>query len=180
MQSSTPANRSAIRSFAQFTVLALTAVLGACKAAPYTISFNDNVLYSPNAALMGDGVADPALQACINQILATASVEATALKTLACPNAGVRSLDGLAAFTALEQVELGNNAIDNLAPLQALRNLRVLSLRNNDVRNLGALTDLPLLRFVSLEGNDHIPCRQLDALQEKLGNTLNRPLTCTE
>jgi Leucine-rich repeat (LRR) protein len=154
--------------------------LAGCRSGPYTVSLNSNVLYSPNAAVAAGGVADPALQACINQVLAATEGSAAELKILACPDAGVRSLDGIRLLPALEQLELSNNAIDNLGPLQPLRNLRVLSLRNNDIRNAGPLTSLPLLRFLSLEGNEALPCRQLDELQEKLGNTLNRPAACQE
>lgn len=157
----------------------VASLLAACSGSPYTVSLNDNVLYSPNAALRAGGVSDPALQGCINQILALGDTSLTEIRSLACPEAGVRSLDGLQALTALEQLELSNNAIDNLAPLQPLRNLRVVSLRNNGIRNIGPLSGLALLRFVSLEGNDGIPCRQLDELQERLGNTLNRPLNCS-
>jgi Leucine-rich repeat (LRR) protein len=149
-----------------------------CSLSPYTVSLNNNVLYSPNAAVLAGGVADSSLQACINQVLLASEGTIATLKTLACPDAGVRSLEGISALAALEQVELSNNQIDNLSPLQPLRNLRVLSLRNNDIRNIGPLANQPLLRFVSLEGNDHIPCAQLDELQEKLGNTLNRPANC--
>lgn len=154
--------------------------LGGCAGSPYTVSLNNNVLYSPNAAVLAGGVTDPALQACINQALALAKVTVAELKTLACPNTGIRSLDGITRLGALQQLELGNNAIDNLSPLQPLRNLRVLSLRNNRIRNIGPLTALPLLRFVSLEGNEQIPCAQLDGFQERLGNTLNRPAICTD
>lgn len=152
--------------------------LAACTAVPYTVSLNNNVLYSPNAALLAGGVADAALQGCINQALAVTEGELDSLKTLACPNAGVQSLEGINRLIALEQLELSNNSIDNLSPLQPLRNLRVVSLRNNAIRNIGPLSALPLLRFVSLEGNQNVPCSQLDELQERLGNTLNRPTAC--
>lgn len=154
-------------------------LLSACSNSPYTVSLNDNVLYSPNEALRNAVVADPALQGCINQVLAVSSSnDLDSIRSLACPDAGIRTLDGLQSLTALEQLELSNNAIDNLAPLQPLRNLRFVSLRNNGIRNIGPLSRLQLLRFVSLEGNEHIPCRQLDELQQRLGNTLNRPASC--
>lgn len=160
---------------------ALLPTLVACGSGPYTVSLNDNVLWSPSPSQRAGGVADPALQACINQVLAQdEQTSLDTLRTLACPDSGVRSLDGLQALGALEQLELSNNAIDNLAPLQPLRNLRVLSLRNNDIRNIGPLSGLQVLRFVSLEGNAGIPCRQLDELQQRLGNTLNRPASCQQ
>lgn len=161
-------------------LLLLSLPLSGCAISPYTVSLNNNVLYSPNSELQAGGVADPALQGCINQALAVGAIEITALKTLACPDAGVRSLEGITRLTALEQLELSNNNIDNLSPLQPLRNLRVVSLRNNDIRNIGPLSGLALLRFVSLEGNEAIPCIQLDELQERLGNTLNRPVNCSK
>jgi Leucine-rich repeat (LRR) protein len=160
-------------------LLLLSLPLSGCSISPYTVSLNNNVLYSPNSELQAAGVTDAALQGCINQALAVGPTEITALKTLACPNAGVRSLEGITRLTALEQLELSNNDIDNLSPLQPLRNLRVVSLRNNDIRNIGPLSGLALLRFVSLEGNEAIPCIQLDELQERLGNTLNRPIDCS-
>jgi Leucine-rich repeat (LRR) protein len=158
----------------------LSLTLAGCIASPYTVSLNNNVLYTPNAALAAGGVADAALQGCINQALAATKGTTASLKILACPNAGVLSLQGLNTLEALEQLELSNNNIDNLSPLQPLRNLRVVSLRNNAIRNIGPLSGLPLLRFVSLEGNQNIPCSQLDELQEKLGNTLNRPSDCND
>ena len=159
----------------------LLPALAACGSGPYTVSLNNNVLWSPSPSQRAGGVADPALQACINQLLAQdeqASLDT--LRSLACPDAGIRSLDGLQALEALEQLELSNNAIDNLAPLQPLRKVQVLSLRNNAIRNTGPLSGLQLLRFVSLEGNTGIPCRQLDELQQRLGNTLNRPASCQQ
>lgn len=159
-------------------LLLLSLPLAGCTNSPYTVSLNNNVLYSPNAALLAGGVADASLQGCINQALAVTEGDLASLKTLACPNAGVQSLEGLNRLLALEQLELSNNSIDNLSPLQPLRNLRVVSLRNNAIRNIGPLSALPLLRFVSLEGNQDVPCSQLDELQERLGNTLNRPAAC--
>jgi Leucine-rich repeat (LRR) protein len=162
-----------------FFILALTLSAG-CSSKPYKVVLNNNVVYSPNPALLNQTVSDPALQGCLNQVLASmenGSVET--IKLLACPDAGIKSLDGIAALAALEQLELSNNSIDNLGALQPLRNLRVLSLRNNRIMNIGPIQGLPLLRFVALEGNDRIPCRQLDELGEKLGATLSRPASCT-
>jgi Leucine-rich repeat (LRR) protein len=78
----------------------------------------------------------------------------------------------------LEQLELADNEVTNLSPLIPLKSLRVLGLRNNSIGDIRPLEELPILRFLSLEGNERIPCRQLDAAEEKLGNTLGRPLTC--
>jgi len=143
------------------------------------ITFNDQVIWSPNPALVNPVFADSSLQGCLNQILnASPGMAVTEIRTLACPDAGIESLRGISALTSLEQVELSGNRIDNLSELQPLRNLRVVGLRNNRIRNIGPLSALPLLRFVSLEGNNDIPCRQLDELGTRIGSTLSRPESC--
>ena len=168
------------------SVPVLTALLlldSACSLSPYDITFNDNVVYSPNASANGarGGIfEDPALQGCLNQVLQNPSQEAATLTLLACPDSGVVSLAGIDGLPSLEQLEVSNNAISNLSPLARLKNLRVLSIRNNAIGNISPLDDLPILRFVALDGNDRIPCRQLDTLQDRLGNTLSRPLACAD
>jgi len=157
-------------------LLVLLAVLGGCN---HTISFNNNVLYTPNPARNTGVLGDPALQGCLNQVLQARGTEDLGTITLlACPEAGIRTLAGIEALTALEQLEVSGNLISDLSPLTRLRNLRVLAVRNNAVGELRPLDSMPLLRFVSLQGNDRIPCPQLDALQQRLGNTLGRPVGC--
>lgn len=170
-----------IKSLWRYLPVLLLLALSACSHNPYTITFNDNVMYSPNKALLNSIVTDPSLQGCINQVLATMeSANAAEIKLLACPDAGIKSLEGINALSALEQLELSDNLIDNLSPLSGMRNLRVLSIRNNAISNIGPLDSLPLLRFISLTGNNRISCRQLEALVSRLGNTLSRPATCIE
>src|SRR5690606_32238404 len=136
------------------------------------------VLYTPNPQQTGV-LQDANFQGCLNQVLNNTEDRDPALvTTLACPEAGISSLIGIDALSNLEQLDLGGNAITDLSPLSRLRNLRVLNLRDNSVRSVTALMNLPLLRIISLQGNDNIPCRQLDNLQDKVGNTLNRPLSC--
>jgi len=157
----------------------LCALLAGCTHNPFSVSFNDNLLYDPNGKSSDGPLKDPALQACLNQVLmANAELTFANVTLLACPSAGVENLEGIAALESLEQLELSDNLISNISPLTSLRNLRVLSLRNNEVGNIGVLDSLPILRFVALQGNPSIPCRQLDALKDRLGNTLTLPLTC--
>jgi hypothetical protein len=167
-----------------FQRLALSAaflLLLACKQNPYTVTFNDNVVYSPNAAIRDKVLDDPALQACLNQVLASNTNNDLGDVTLiACPGAGITTLEGIANLPNLEQLDVSDNIISNLSPLLALKKLRVLGLRNNAVGNVGVLVSLPLLRFVSLSGNNRISCRDLAALENKLGNTLDKPLTCLD
>ena len=154
-------------------------LLGGCSLDRYNFIFNDNIVYSPNAALENAVLRDPALQACLNQTMTSNNTDDPATITLlACPGAGVESLVGIEALESLQQLELSDNQISNLSPLGNLRNLRVLSLRNNRIGNVGTLENLPILRFLSLEGNERVPCRQIDSLERKLGNTFGRPAAC--
>lgn len=168
-----------IRHGSGFGLLLLALFTSACS--NRLVTFNERVIYSPNAALINPVFSDAAMQGCLNQILnANPELETGTIRTFACPEAGIESLRGISALQGLEQLELSGNRIDNISELQPLRNLRVLSLRNNRIRNIGPLSGLPVLRFVSLEGNEDIPCRQLDELGDRLGATLNRPGACAD
>jgi hypothetical protein len=157
----------------------LCTVLGGC-AQPYSVTLNNNVLYRPGATQRSEGVArDPGLQACLDQTLERLEqTDPARITLLACPGAGVESLLGIEALASLEQLELSDNDITDIGPLVSLKNLRVLGLRNNEIGDVRVLNELPILRFLTLEGNERIPCRQLDGLQAKLGNTLGRPARC--
>jgi Leucine-rich repeat (LRR) protein len=175
--------------------LVLLPLLAACSNNPYSVTLNDNVLYSPFPAQSNRIFVDSGLQGCLNQLLSTLAAKASEdesdteaessadiklenIRSLVCPEAGIRSLQGITALSGLEELELSNNLIDNVSHLQPLRNLRTVNLSNNRLRNIGPLTALPLLSFASLEGNNDLPCRQLDELGRKPGTTLNRPANC--
>jgi len=152
-----------------------------CKQNPYTVTFNNNVVYSPNAAIRDKVLDDPALQACLNQVMTSSTIQDPEDVTLiACPSAGITTLGGIEKLANLEQLDVSDNAISNVSPLLALKKLRVLSLRNNAVSNVGSLASMPLLRFISLSGNTRINCRDVETLENKLGNTLDKPLTCVQ
>ncbi|MEY4643114.1 MAG: hypothetical protein RLZZ227_3108 [Pseudomonadota bacterium] len=154
-------------------------VLTACNLKPYTLVLNDNIVYTPNESLRNATTQDPALQACLDQALERSKLSDPATVTLlACAGAGVQTLAGIEALVNLEQLELSGNAITNLSPLIPLKKLRVLGLRNNRVGDARPLDELPILRFLSLEGNEGVPCRQLAALEQRLGNTFGRPQSC--
>ena len=158
--------------------ISLATLLGACSR--YQFVLNNNVLYSPTGVPATPGIfADANLQGCLNQhFINNGSNDPESIKLLACPSAGIQSLAGISALPNLEQLELSDNTITDIRPLQNLKNLRVLSMSNNRLNNIAVLTSLPILRFVVLAGNSNIPCRQLDELEEKIGNTLTRPASC--
>ena len=147
----------------------------------YKVVLNNNVLYTPTSQPPPSLLSDPNLQGCLNQQFAIVGRnDPDSIKLLACPASGVDSLDGIHELANLEQLELSDNNISDLSPLLELRNLRVLSVRNNRITNINTLMSLSILRFVALQGNDSISCRQLDNLEEKIGNSLNRPVSCND
>ncbi len=147
----------------------------------YRVMLGESVLYSPSGVPATPSLlSDANLQGCLNQVFITSgNNDPASVKLLACPSAGVQSLAGIGVLVNLEQLELSDNTVSDLSPLQNLRNLRVLSIRNNRIGNINTLLSLPILRFVALQGNNAISCRQLEQLEEKLGNSLNRPGRCS-
>ena len=90
----------------------LCCMLAACHIQPYTITLNDNVVYTPNAALRNAVVEDPGLQGCLNETLArNEQSDPATVVLLACPSAGVQTLAGIDALANLEQLELSDNRI---------------------------------------------------------------------
>jgi len=159
-------------------IAVISLLLTACSG--YQFVLNDNVLYSPSNQPPPSLLSDPNLQGCLNQQFANAgNDDPRNIKLLACPSSAVQSLEGIRELPNLEQLELSDNNISDISPLLGLRNLRVLSARNNRISNINPLMSLPILRFVALQGNNAITCRQLDALEEKIGNSLNRPVSCS-
>ena len=153
-------------------------LISACSG--YRVVLNDNVLYSPNGAPPPPSLlVDANFQGCLNQYMSNSGKsDPKEVTLLACPSAGIQSLAGISALINLEQLELSDNAVNDLSPLLNLKKLRVLSLRNNRVTNINALMSLPILRFVALQGNNAISCKQLNDLEKKIGNSLNRPSQC--
>jgi Leucine-rich repeat (LRR) protein len=164
----------------QFILVSFIILLSACSSRPYSVTLNDNVIYSPNNVIDDGIMTDANLQGCLNQVyISTENDDPEQVTLLACPNAGVQSIIGIEALVNLEQLELSGNNISDINSLINLKKLRVLGISNNQVRNINVLFSLPILRFISLQGNNAISCRQLNRLENEVGNTLNRPLNCS-
>ena len=161
-----------------FTLVASSVLLISCST-NYRLVLNDNVLYTPTGRAPPSLLSDSSLQGCLNLQFASAGHESPeSITLLACPSSSVQSLAGISELSNLEQLELSDNSIIDLSPLSSLRNLRILSIRNNRITDINALLPLPILRFVALQGIYRLPCRQLEVLGDKIGNSLNRPTSC--
>ncbi|MES2605928.1 MAG: hypothetical protein V4603_13405, partial [Pseudomonadota bacterium] len=75
----------------------LILALAGCQG-PYTYTFNDNVIFSPNDSRdeVTNVLQDADLQGCLNQFLAgnNGQTALTDIKLLACPGIGVETLSG--------------------------------------------------------------------------------------
>lgn len=154
--------------------------LSACNFSPYSISVNNNVVYSSTGVIEEEIFSDASLQACVNNYLAeNPDRTLTSIEQLTCTNAEIVSLIGLDRLPGLVQLDLSSNAIVDVSPVSNLENLRILRVSENRIRNVSMLNNMPLLNFIDLGGNSNIPCNQLDRLENRLGNSLRRPLSCS-
>tara|TARA_B110000858_G_scaffold198006_1_gene261991 strand:+ start:12039 stop:12581 length:543 start_codon:yes stop_codon:yes gene_type:complete len=157
---------------------ALLILLSACSH-NYTVSVNNQAVFDPTGRLFSDELADADLQGCVNIAIQQQSVQnVESLRVLSCGNSEVETLENIEQLTQLRFLDLSNNRIRDLSPLLGLRLLGGLNLINNVIIDISPLLQMPNLASVSLIGNNNIPCQQLLALEDRLGNNLNRPASC--
>ncbi|RLQ21938.1 leucine-rich repeat domain-containing protein [Seongchinamella sediminis] len=144
-------------------LITLLLLSGGCSDLDFKV--NDRVVYSPRPLFSDFELADPALQACVEQAVADQKVTlARELTSLNCSHAGISSLEGLELFTGLQQLKLSANEIRNLAPLGKLSLLETLYLDNNQVVDPVPLYELLSLKTLDLAGNGSLQCPAGNAL----------------
>ena len=142
---------------------------------------NNQTLFDPTGRLVDNELADADLQGCVNLAMRQQNVQvAMQLNILSCANSEVESLERIVQLSQLRFLNLANNRISNVTPLEALLQLGGLNLSNNRITDINPLLNIPTLASVSLLGNNDIPCRQLDILEDRLGNSLTRPERCRD
>lgn len=158
---------------AQFCTLLFIMGLSSCK--NYSVSLNDNLVYTPAAVFTNFTLADEHLRTCVAQTLSDKHITAAAdLKQLNCSNAGITSLAGLETFTGIEQLNLSENGLTVVPQLAKLAQLRVLSLRKNNLTNAESLLHLLHLNSLDLSDNKMLKCNDLYQL---IGNFQRGELT---
>lgn len=144
--------------------IVMSAALIGCKT--YSVSLNNNVVYTPPSLFKDYEIADSHLRDCVEQAIVDKHVtKAEDLKQLSCSHAGVASLTGLEKFYALEQLNLAENKISSIAQLSNLGQLRVLILRSNNLTTAEPLLHLLHLQQLDVAENDKLACRDLQQLQ---------------
>ncbi len=138
-------------------LFALLLTVTACSS--YDVTLNDTTVYRPQRPFDQFDVADPALQACLEQVIVDQLItHADGLTQLSCSHAGIKDLDGLRAFPAITHLKLSANAIRNLLELQQLKRLQVLQLEDNDIVDPIPLRTLRRLQVLDLSGNEKLQC----------------------
>ena len=137
-------------------LLIATTLIG-CKT--YSVSVNDNVVYTPLPLFKEFTIADSHLGACIEQtIIDNKITKASELKQLNCSNAGITTLAGLETFSSIEELNLAENAITSASPLTKLGMLQVLILRKNNLTSAEPLLQLLHLRELDISENEKLGC----------------------
>lgn len=152
-------------------ILALTGLvfIGACS---YSVSVNDNVVYTPEPIFTDYQVADQNLRQCIEQTISDEKItSAFQLTRLNCSNAGINNLAGLERFAALEELNLATNQVHALAPLTELTRLKILVLRENQLQDVAPLLGLLRLVELDLQQNPQLDCTDVNQLAENMKET---------
>jgi hypothetical protein len=160
------------------TLLLMLMLLGACNRL-YSVSVNEQVLYDPRPGNTVIRFSDPGLQSCVNlRLRQEPSLAPEDITILSCAGLEIESLEGIGALRGLQYVDVGDNELEHLDALGRLPRLVSVRANDNPLGDISALLRIDSLTTVVLTGSQRIPCRQLDSLEERLGNNLLRPDQC--
>lgn len=159
-------------------LLLLALLLGACNRL-YSVSVNEQVVYDPRPGNAVIRFNDPGLQSCVNlRLRQEPELAPEDITILSCAGLEIESLEGISALRRLEYVDVGDNELEHLDALGRLPRLVSVRAPDNPLGDIAALLRIDSLTTVVLTGSNRIPCRQLDRLEERLGNNLLRPAQC--
>ena len=124
-------------------ILSLLLVTGCDR---YTVTLNQQPIYTPKVIYSGYQITDPALASCVKITLTEAKItQPEQLELLNCSFAGITDLSGIELFSQLKTVNLNSNQLTEFKALLFLGELRQVNLSENpsisctDVRALGTL-----------------------------------------
>ena len=171
--------RPSLRLLTLVTAALAVALLAGCTR-KFSVSVNEQVLYDPRPGHVV-AVSDPGLQSCINVALRDGNLAgADNVQTLACPTLEIETLAGIEQLENLRYLDLAGNQLEHLDVLRRLRRLSSVNAPDNNLNDISGLLAVPSLTSAVLTGNPDIPCRQLDALAERLAQNLLRPAQCAD
>ena len=140
--------------------LFLVAIIAGCKS--YSVSLNNNMVYTPPSLFKDFVIADTHLRACVEQTIIDKHItKAEDLKQLNCSHAGVTSLAGLEKFYSIEQLNLSENALQSIAQLSNFSQLKVLILRKNNLTSAEPVLHMLALQELDISDNAKLACGDL-------------------
>lgn len=152
-----------------FSLFLCLLALTSCK--NYSISVNDNTIYTPEDVYKDFQIADAALSDCVTQTIFDQHItRAEDLTRLICSNAGIKSLAGLDKFFALAELNLSENALTDINEINNLGRLEILLLDKNKISSSAPLLNLLHLRKLDLSHNPIKDCANLQQLQKNLAH----------
>ena len=151
--------RAALPAFSLLTLLT-PLTLGGCSR--YSVSINENVVYTPPGLLAGYVIDDNAFASCIRAIITEQTLTKTEqLTRLICPAGSIESLKGIEQFSNLEYVGLADNQVSSIHELKALKALQQVNMSNNRVIDFSPLRSLAGLQWLDARGNIDANCQTL-------------------
>lgn len=157
------------KSLLLFCGLVTSLLTAGCK--NYSISVNENVVYTPPSIFKDYQLADTQLRDCVEQTIIDLQItRAEDLTQLNCSNAGIKSLAGLDKFFALKELNLADNQLTDISEIGKLGRLEKVVLTNNKIKNPAPLLHLLHLTQLHLGNNPHMTCKDLQQLQHNLQN----------
>jgi len=156
--------------------LLFVALIAGCK--NYSVSLNDNVVYTPPSLFKDFAITDSNLRACVEQTIIDNRIsKAEELKQLNCSHAGITSLAGLEKFYSIEQLNLSENTLQSITQLSNFTQLKVLILRKNNLTNAEPLLGMLALHELDISNNPKLSCGDIkqfarNAAQRNLKLTL--------
>ena len=149
--------------------LATSLLTSGCK--NYSVSVNENVVYTPPSLFKDYQLADVQLRDCVEQTIVDLNItSAEDFTRLNCSNAGIKSLAGLDKFFALKELNLADNLLADISEIGKLGRLEKLVLTNNKIKNPAPLLHLLHLTQLHLDDNPQMACNDLQQLQQNLKN----------
>lgn len=163
-----------------FCGLTIIFLITGCK--NYSVSVNENVVYTPPSIFKDYQLADSKLHDCVEQTIYDQHItKAEDLTRLDCSNAGITSLMGLETFFALKELSLANNQLTTIDTIGQLGRLEKLILGNNNIRNAAPLLHLLHLKQLDVKNNTQMGCKDLKQLTKNLAGQkveLTLPTQC--
>ena len=150
--------------------LFMVALVAGCKS--YSVSLNDNVVYTPLPLFTDFAITDTHLSDCVEQTINDKKItKAADLKQLNCSHAAISSLAGLEKFYHLEQINLSENNLQSISALRNFSKLEVLILRKNNLTTAEPLLGMLALRELDVSENAKLACRDLKQLAANFNKT---------